>query len=444
MTSVAESDRPASAVAPAGLRARGLPDATVAIVGLGYVGLPTAISFAQAGHQVLGLDINPNRLAAISRGAVDLIDDDRAALDTVLRDQLLDLSVDPDRIADADVVVICVPTPLDTHFLPELDALRSACADVVRRARPGQLLLLTSTTYAGTTRELLADPLRARGLEVGADINVAFSPERINPGDQSHPLASVPRVVGGTTPWCADRAKRLLERVADEVHVVSTTDSAELTKLFENTFRAVNISLVNEFANACTELGADVIEVLDAAATKPYGFMRFSPGPGVGGHCIPCDPHYLLWQLRRLRLRLPIVESAMQAIERRPLEVVTRVRGLLGHLGLSPGNARILVVGVAYKPDIEDVRESPAVEIVSRLSTMGANVTITDAHAPQLRLTDGTVLPCLRLADVDVADYDLVVLHTRHNSEDHGVLRDARLILDATYRLDDLPQRVVL
>lgn len=224
---------------------------------------------------------------------------------------------------------------------------------------------------------------------------------------------------------------------------MSTPEAAELTKLYENTFRAVNIAFANEFADVCKELGADVTEVLDAAATKPFGFMRFSPGPGVGGHCIPCDPHYLLWQLRQHRVPMPIVESAMSGIARRPLQVVERARELLGETGTPLNRARILVVGVAYKPNVEDVRESPAIEIVSRLTAAGARVTITDPHVPAMRLTDGVTLVARRLQDVDVTDFDLALVHTRHDADELSCLTQAR-VLDASYSLPWLESAVTL
>ena len=419
-------------------------DRTIAIVGLGYVGLPTALSFAHSGHEVIGLDASEERLARIRAGEVDLTPDDKGRLAAASRRAEFRLTSVDSAVAEADAVIVCVPTPIDVHQLPDLSILRTACERVVSNARPGQLIVLTSTTYAGTTYALLVGPLAERGLVVGTDINVAFSPERINPGDTTHTHDEVPRVVGGVTDACAARAAGVLGRITSNVHVVSTTAAAELTKLYENTFRAVNISLANEFATVCGELGVDVSEVIEAAATKPFGFMRFDPGPGVGGHCIPCDPHYLLWQLREHRMRMPLVEAAMHGIENRPLQVCDRVLRLLADQGIAPRDARVLVVGVAYKPDVEDVRESPAIEIVTRLVRAGVVLAAADPHVRSMRLTDGTALICSRLADLDVREFDVVIVHTLHRAEDLTCLEAAPVVLDATYRLPDLPGRVIL
>lgn len=417
---------------------RGGEDARVAIVGMGYVGLPTALAFLGSGHQVTGFDVSRDRLDRIRARDVDLVPADLQRLGLAVNDPEFQLTADARALTAADVVVICVPTPVDAYQVPDMRALRAACAGVVERARRGQLLVLTSTSYPGTTEDLLIRPLAERGLEVGVDVNVAFSPERINPGVTTHEQQDVPRVVGGATRDCAARAEQVLRRVAQRVHLVSSPQAAELTKLYENTFRAVNISLANEFATACRTLGEDVSEVLDAAATKPFGFMRFNPGPGVGGHCIPCDPHYLLWHLRAHRVRMPLVESAMQAIERRPLEVVDRVKEALADAGVALRDARVLVVGVTYKSNVADVRESSALEIAGRLFRAGVQVTAADPLVHSVRLADGVDLVCRDLAELDVAEYDLVLVHTLHDGLDIGALAGARLLIDATYRLNDL------
>ena len=286
----------------------------VAIVGLGYVGLPTALAINASGRSVLGLDVSENRLAVIRSRQADLLDSDKVRLTSALEDPSFMISTDLSQLAQAAAVVVCVPTPVDPYLVPDLGILRAACASVVEFAVPGQLLMLTSTTYVGSTRDLLAVPLAAKGLIPGRDVFVAFSPERINPGVDAFSHEDVPRVVGGVTPACGEAAEALLRASTKLVHVVPSADVAEMTKLVENTFRAVNIALANEFADICHGLGMEVMDVIDAASTKPYGFMPFTPGPGVGGHCIPCDPHYLLWQLRKARVTAPVIEHAMAGI----------------------------------------------------------------------------------------------------------------------------------
>ncbi|MGZ4619758.1 MAG: nucleotide sugar dehydrogenase, partial [Frankiaceae bacterium] len=364
---------------------------TVAVLGMGYVGLPTALALVAAGHAVLGLDVSEQRLADIRDCRVDLVPADLDRLREAITLPTFVLASDTSLISKADAVIVCVPTPIDSHLMPDLSPLAGACRTVVDKARPGQTIVLTSTTYVGTTRDLLVDPLAERGLEAGTDVHVAFSPERIDPGNTTHPQATVPRVVGGVTGGCARRAGALLGSIAANIHLVSAPETAEMTKLVENTFRAVNIALANEFADIGRVLGLEVMEVINAAATKPYGFVPFLPGPGVGGHCIPCDPHYLLWQLRRDRVQTPVVEQAMVAIAQRPLRVVDRVREVLSDNGLSLRGARVLVVGVTYKPGVEDVRESPAIEILSRLRQAGCEADFWDELAPVMRLTDGSI-----------------------------------------------------
>jgi nucleotide sugar dehydrogenase len=406
---------------------------TVAVVGLGYVGLPTALSFVASGSRVLGIDVDPARLRAIGDGDVDILERDRQRL-TEIGDDQLRLTTDVDVVAGADAVVICVPTPVDDHRAPDLRALRSACADVVAHARPGQVLILTSTTYVGSTRDLLVEPLAARGLQAGRDLSVAFSPERIDPANDAFPADRVPRVVGGWTGACAEAAAAFVARVSPTVHLVSSPEAAEMTKLYENTFRAVNIALANELATVSRGLGLDALEVVDAAATKPYGFLPFFPGPGVGGHCIPCDPHYLLWQLRAQHRRAPLVEQAMIAIDARPSEVVDRAAEVLSEHGKPLQGARIVIVGVSYKPGVADVRESPALHIINRLQARGAQVRFTDPFVGELLLPNGTRLHDAGRPAADEAD--LILVHTLHPGVDHSWIDHHPAVLDASYRLD--------
>jgi UDP-N-acetyl-D-glucosamine dehydrogenase len=414
----------------------------VGIIGLGYVGLPTALAFHAAGLRVLALDVSAERLGAIGLRHVDLLDVDMERLGSALDDPASFVLTDtPSRVAEAEVLIVCVPTPVDEHLVPDLTALSAACASVVTHARAGQTLLLTSTTYVGCTRDLLVKPLIERGLRPGHEVFVAFAPERIDPGNSRHPAHEVPRVVGGVTPECLRRASAVLARGSGEVYGLSSPEAAELTKLYENTFRAVNISLANEFADIGRTLKIDIAEVVHAASTKPYGFLPFWPGPGVGGHCIPCDPHYLLWQLRGHRVSAPMIETAMGLIARRPGQVFARAGEILASLGKTLAGASILIVGVAYKPGVSDVRESPALEIIDRLTEAGATVAYTDELVSAIRVRAGELKALL---EPGVAEWDLVVVHTVHPNTKTRWLAQHRAVLDTTYRLTDLPRRWTL
>jgi UDP-N-acetyl-D-glucosamine dehydrogenase len=413
---------------------------TVAIVGLGYVGLPTALSLLDAGDRVLGLDVSPQRIAAITAAAVDLLPDDLARLRRQLADDRLALTTDAARLAEADVVIVCVPTPVTAQLVPDLGPLTAACQAVVAAARPGQTIILTSTTYVGCTRDLLEEPLRQRGLGPGRDVHIAFSPERIDPGVVDHSPAATPRIVGGITPESTERAAAVLRRTCPSLHIVSSPEAAEMAKLLENTFRAVNIAFANEMADIAGELGLSAAEVIEAAGTKPYGFMKFLPGPGVGGHCIPVDPHYLLWQLRGRRMAAPLIDAAMTGIALRPRRVVTRLTELLAQHGRSLRGARVHLVGIAYKPGVADARESPALEIIAACRAAGATVSFTDAFVPALSIGGDALASVVPAA----GDVDIVLVHTLHPGVDHAWVAGHELVLDATYRLDAVPHRVAL
>ncbi len=407
---------------------------TVAVVGLGYVGLPTALAIEHAAERVVGLDVDPGRLAEIAARGADLNDDDRRTLDLVLEAGRMDLTTDPAALDDADVVVVSVPTPVLADHSPDLRALRSACGTVVTHARRGQTIVLTSTTYVGTTRELLAEPLRARGLLPGADVHVAFSPERIDPGNHDHRQRETPRVVGGITADCASAAAGVVAALTDSVFLVSSPEAAELTKLYENIFRAVSLALANEFADACGTFGIDPIEVTLAAGTKPYGFLGAFPGPGVGGHCIPCDPHYLLAQLHAAGTPAPVLESTMHAIADRPLRVAKRAGELLAADGTDLAGARVVVAGVSYKAGVRDVRESPALPLIADLLDRGADVGYHDPLMPLIRLADGRELRSV--VDPGARDWDLAIVQVVHPGVDHDWVRRVPRVLDATYRFD--------
>jgi UDP-N-acetyl-D-glucosamine dehydrogenase len=415
---------------------------SAAIVGLGYVGLPTAVALHGRCGRIIGIDANPERLREIAAGEADLSDPDRVRLDAALGDESLELTGDPAAMAEADAVIICVPTPVDGDYAPDLGALRGACESVVAHARPGQTVILTSTTYAGTTRELLAEPLQQRGLRAGSEVFVAFSPERIDPGNTDHLQRETPRVVGGITPECASRAASVIGHLTDVVYLMSSPEAAEATKLYENIFRAVSLALANEFADACGELDLDPIEITLAAGTKPYGFLGAFPGPGVGGHCIPCDPHYLLWQLASKGRRSPLIEQAMTSIRLRPDRVAERAADVLAADGRTLAGAKVIVVGVSYKAGVQDLRESSALPLISRLLDAGAEVGYYDPLIPRIGLPGGA-----RMESQDApsgAGWDLAVIHTVHPGVDYTWVPDCPRVLDATYQFGSAAHRVVV
>jgi len=416
---------------PAGL-------SSVAIIGMGYVGLPTALGLHASGVSVLGIDHSSARLAAIMAGEVDLIDADQRRLDKSVQEEGFELTADIARLAEADAVMVCVPTPIDRYLMPDLAPLSGACATVVKYARPGQTLILTSTSFVGTTARMLVEPLAAKGFTVGVDIFVASSPERIDPGNVTHTQQETPRVLGGVTARCSAMAERVLEVLTPSVHKVNSPEAAEMTKLYENSFRAVNIALANEFADICVGLSLDPTEITDAAATKPYGFMTFRPGPGVGGHCIPCDPHYLLWQLRETRTTAPLVSQAMTAIAERPKQVVDRVLNVLSDTGKGIAGTRVVVVGVTYKPGVQDVRSSSALDIIGYLIDRGAKVDYYDPLVSTVALGSGHLDSAIQPHGTD---WDLALIHTVHPEHDYAWLSSCPIIVDATYTFesDDTP-----
>ncbi|WP_026152303.1 nucleotide sugar dehydrogenase [Actinopolyspora halophila] len=416
--------------------------ASVAVVGLGYVGLPTVVEFRSKHVEVTGIDVSGSRLDAILEGDVELVESDRALLSSELESGGIRVTTDSALLGAVEAVVICVPTPVGADDTPDLSALRRACVDVAEHARTGQTVILTSTSYAGTTRDLLFGPLRERGFEVGRDIHVAFSAERIDPGNPDHRQQDTPRVVGGVTESCSKRAASVISCVTDSVFLVSSPEAAELTKLYENVFRAVTLAVANEFAEVCRELSLDPIEVTLAAGTKPYGFLGGFPGPGVGGHCIPCDPYYLLWQLRDRGNRAPLLEQVMHEIRRRPQQVIRRVDELLQEYGQHSERPGVLLVGVSYKAGVADLRESPALPILSGLADVGIEVGYHDPLVPRLELPDGTEL--ISGENPDDEKWDLVLIHTVHPGVDYDWVIDYPLVLDATYRFDRVPHRLLL
>ena len=405
---------------------------TIGIVGLGYVGLPLAVAFAEEGFTVVGVDVDASRVAALNRGESHVEDVPSARLAPHVLDGRFRASTDYADLADAGAISICVPTPLRKTKDPDISYIVQAAdclAAVLPRAR-GQLIVLESTTYPGTTEEIVLPRFSGDGLQVGRDFFMAFSPERIDPGRTDFTIRTTPKVIGGTTAACLEVAVALYGTVVDNPVPVSSTATAEMVKLLENTFRAVNIGLVNEVALMCDKLGLNVWEVVGAAATKPYGFMAFYPGPGLGGHCIPIDPHYLSWKLRTLNYTARFIELASEVNSHMPEYVVNKVMAALNDERKAINGSRILVLGVAYKRDVGDVRESPALDVIHLLRERGAEVTFHDPYVSTV-LLDGQPLTSSELSEEVLSTADCVIVVTDHsNYAWEWVASHARLIVD--------------
>ncbi len=405
--------------------------AHVAVIGLGYVGLPLAVGFAKAGYHVTGIDVDQGRVGRLKHGDSYIQDIPSAELQPLIEGGRFTATTEFAPLAEADACCICVPTPLNKTKDPDVSFILEAARAVKTNLRPGQLIVLESTTYPGTTRELVLPMLEGSGLKVGTDFCLAFSPERIDPGNPTYRLKNTPRVVGGITPVCREAAVALYSQVVDKVVSVSSTEAAEMTKLLENTFRIVNIGLVNEVAIMCDRLGINVWEVVDAASSKPYGFIPFFPGPGLGGHCIPVDPHYLSWKLKMLNYRARFIELAGEINAEMPHYVVGKVTEALNSRRKSVNGSAILVLGVAYKRDIDDVRESPALDIIKLLCDKGAKVTWHDPHVKALKSLESLSRAPAVTAEV-LAQADCVVITTDHTAYDWNlIVKQASFIVDS-------------
>ncbi len=404
--------------------------ATIGVIGLGHVGLPLAVALGRAGFRVVGVDADPQRVAEVGRGISPVADVRGPALVRLVRQDRLAVTTRPAALEAADAVVICVPTPLGKSHEPDISHVVAAADDVARILRPGQLVVLESTTYPGTTEEVLLPRLAAGGRRVGRDFFLAYSPERLDPGNRRHPLTRIPKVVSGVTGVCLGLARALYEQVVVRVVPMSSPRAAETAKLFENTFRSVNVALVNELAIICRRLGVSVWEVIDAAATKPFGFTPFAPGPGIGGHCLPSDPHYLSWRTRLAGYEPRFIAFADEVNRGMPAHVVALAAEVLAQAGRRLDGARVLALGVAYKAGVGDVRESPALEVIERLLALGARVDYVDPHVPAVTL-GGRRLAGLPWAGTPLERYDLVVVLTAHPEFDPArVAREATLVLD--------------
>jgi len=417
-------------------------DLTLGVIGLGYVGLPLAVEAARAGIKVVGFDVKESVASIVNEGRShikDLTDED---VGEHVRAGRLEATTDMARLAECDAVSICVPTPLSKTRDPDVSFILSASEAVARTLQPGQLIVLESTTYPGTTREVLLPKLEETGMVAGKDFFLCFSPERVDPGNEVWVTKNTPKVIGGITPACRDVGVAFYSRFIDTPIPVSSAEAAELTKILENTFRAVNIGLVNEVALIADRLGVDVWEVIDAAATKPFGFMKFTPGPGLGGHCIPVDPHYLSWKMRTLNYKTRFIELASEINSEMPLFVMGKVREGLNRMAKAVNGSRILVLGVAYKADIDDVRESPALDIIHLLEADGAHVSYHDPYVPRLE-EDGEAWESVPLTDEVLAEMDGAVIVTNHKDVDYRkVLTLTPMVVDtrnATRNLGGIP-----
>jgi UDP-N-acetyl-D-glucosamine dehydrogenase len=409
--------------------------ARLTVIGQGYVGLPLAVEFARAGFSVTGIDADPDRVAALNRGESHSPDVESQDLTALLAERRYEATGDFSVLERSDVVIICVPTPLRKSKDPDISYVVAAAEEAAARFRPGQLIVLESTTYPGTTEELLLPMFQARGARIGKDLFLAFSPERIDPGNPVFRVRDIPKVVGGVTPECARLAALLYRQIVRQVHEVSSPRVAELAKLYENVFRNVNIALANEFALMCRRLGVSSKEVIDAAATKPFGFMPFYPGPGIGGHCIPVDPLYLSWKMRLNGYEARFIALADEINRAMPAHVAALVADALNDAGRAVKGARILVLGVAYKRGVGDTRESPAHEVIAVLHQRGAQVSYADPHVPVFRV-DGIELKATELTVEAARESDCVVILTDHPQFDYGaVARHARLIVDTRHAI---------
>lgn len=403
--------------------------AHVCVIGLGYVGLPLAVAFAVAGYRVTGIDTDVDRTAEINDGQSPVQDISSEELRRAVEAGLLTATTDFDVLQDADTVSICVPTPLRKTKDPDISYIISVTGEICRHLHRGQLIVLESTTYPGTTDEVIQPTLEGTGLKPGQDFALAFSPERIDPGNSAYQLTNTPKIIGGVTPVCAQSAKLLYEQIIETVVTVSSCRAAEMVKLLENTFRAVNIGLVNEVALMCNRLNLDVWEIIEAASTKPFGFMPFYPGPGLGGHCIPLDPHYLAWKLRTLDYRARFIELADDINTNMPHHVVTRVADGLNERRKSINGSRLLVLGVAYKADTNDLRESPALEVIRLLQEKGGELYF---HDPYIEEVDIAGLQYTELNDRVLSWADCVVITTNHTCYDYAqIVEHAHMVVDS-------------
>ena len=405
--------------------------ATIGIVGLGYVGLPLTVAFSEAGFKVLGFDTQQKRVDWVNRGQSYIADVSAERLQAVVANGLLETTTTQGRLEETDAICICVPTPLTRTKDPDLSYIISESKEISQYLQPGQLVVLESTTYPGTTKEVVLPILERSGLKVGSDFYLAFSPERVDPGSKNYRIGNTPKIVGGIDSRSTELAVLLYQQVAEVVVPVSCPEVAEMTKIFENVFRSVNIALVNELTLLCEKMGISVWEVIDAAASKPFGYMPFYPGPGIGGHCIPLDPYYLANKAREYDFHTRFIELAADINEQMPYYVASRIMEALNVRGRSLNDAKVLVLGVAYKKDVEDARESPSLKLIQLLREKGADISYNDPYVASIQISDET-LTSVELADERLSMSDCVVIATDHSGYDYqNIVDKTSLVFDA-------------
>ena len=412
--------------------------AKVGIIGLGYVGLPLSVVIAKSGFQVTGIDISQERVGQVQRGTSYITDLSSETLSPLVLREQIQATTGDDVLSELDTINICVPTPLGKSKSPDISYIMAVVKSVAKHLRRGQLIILESTTYPGATEEVVLPQLKETGLKVGEDFFLAFSPERIDPGNKIYSIENTPKIVGGVTEACTKIAEYFYSLFINQVHTVSSPKAAETTKLLENTFRHINIAFANEFAQMCDKMNLDVWEIIDAAATKPFGYMPFYPGPGLGGHCIPVDPHYLAWSTKRHELDAKFVELASEINESIPKHVVDKIVNALDQQGISVKNSRVLAIGVAYKRDVDDLRESPALEIIKLLQELDSQVFYHDPYVSTLTL-GCKKYESLPLNAKMLPEFDCVLVITDHSKIDFQmVLEHSKVLIDtrnATGRL---------
>jgi len=414
--------------------------ATAAVIGLGYVGLPLAMEIAAAGFRVIGIDLDEKKIALLNQAKSYILDVSEKTVADAISGQTFTATTNFAALAEADTVSICVPTPLSKSRDPDISYILSATEEIRKHLHKGQLIVLESTTYPGTTDELIAPELESSGLKIGRDFCVAFSPERIDPGNPKFNTRNTPKIVGGITETCTETARLFYSQFIERVIPVSSTKCAEMVKLLENTFRSVNIGMVNELALMCDVLGVDVYEVIDAAATKPFGFSPFYPGPGLGGHCIPIDPHYLAWKLKALNFQARFIGLAAEINGMMPSVVSTLVADGLNRFSKSIRGSKIMVLGVAYKKNVSDCRESPALDVMRLLKDKGALLSYNDPFVTTLRL-GSNLLKSVDASPAEIAKHDCVIILTDHTSYDfQKIVEAAKLVVDTRNSTKDLHQ----